>query len=155
MTSGGMGNDLARKIMNAVAKMGSIFGKNLNPEALQHWAEKLMPYAERSYFDRVMSDACDGNKMPSVNELLETLATYRGQRSSSEINLPAKVPLKTEEGIKSVMAMHYLHDWKIDAYLLSEAFPGDKSTIIERAKIKYTAEDISKWLKSLDEEIDL
>lgn len=145
--------DERRLLMESVAKMASVMGRNLNKEALNHWVDRLLGLEPKSLLYRILSDFSDGAKMPALTEVLE--AFNYAKRVRPEANLSpqlteAERKRADQSAIMSMLWLHYEKKWPLSdfsGHVMARAFGRDPIDALMAAAEIFTREDIRKWMK--------
>jgi hypothetical protein len=145
--------DERRLLMDDVAKLASVMGRNLSKDALNHWADRLITLEPKSLLYRILGDFSDGPKMPALTEVLE--AFNYAKRVRPEANLTprlteAEKKRADQSAIMSMLWLHYEKNWQLsdfNGHIMARSFGRNPVDALIAASEIFTREDIRKWMK--------
>jgi hypothetical protein len=103
------------RIKRAVKMLCDAFARKLTEEALDTWAERLLPYADKPLLWRVLKDAVAWENWPNLGQLLGKI------QSEIKHNEAAKpIPPMTERerkradesAVRAILWLHYEKGWQ-------------------------------------------
>lgn len=139
------------RLRKAISVLLQTFGKRPNDVVILVWCKALAPYAKGSAIWRALAQACEGDKLPSINAVKLLMQTRRETMDWQSAPEPTPEERKRSDhaAILSMLWLHYEREWPLDSFaghVLGRLFGKDPAEALRVALEVYDRPTVAKWM---------